>query len=410
MRYSSSILAALAAPLLVSAAPLRSRAATANDALVFQFANVLEQLETEFYKQGIAKFKESDFTDAGFSSSMVITQALTAIQNDEATHAVVIQQALKDNGAEPLICQFKFGDALKDVPTMAATARVVEYVGVAAYLGGAVLIDTPVFLDAAASILTVEARHQTLLNIMSGSGSAIPAAFDMPFTPREVLSIAGGFIDGDCPTGIEAGNTLSVTNTDTIAAGTLLTVAATNISGTDNLFCQMMVGGAPFSISLPLADCRVPDGINGPVALWITSDDQPLANNVINRDVIKQVAGPAILFIDSQPEMLGALVRSSGASGTDGAVKSTETTTISPDEASKIIEGASKTGSAEGSAPTGESKGDTEDDEGDAKGANGAASPPALPSGSGPDTFKGKSPDGKTTVIGWSTVPKPKSA
>ncbi|KAJ7283300.1 ferritin-like domain-containing protein [Mycena rebaudengoi] len=415
MRYSTTLLAALAAPLLVTARPIR-RAATANDALVFQFANVLEQLETEFYKQGIAKFKEQDFIDAGFSSTLLVSQTLDTIQKDEALHTTVIQQALKDNGADPLICNFKFDSVLTDVPTMAAVARTVELVGVAAYLGGAVLIDSPEFLAAAASILTIEARHQSVLNILSGTGSVIPAAFDMGFTPQEVLSIAGGFIDGPCDLGLTAANTLTVTNTGTVSAGTLLTVSGTNITGTDNLFCQMMVGGAPFSISLPLADCKVPEGINGPVALWITSDDQPLVNNVVNRDVIKQVAGPAILFVDSQPEMIGSLVRGTGGSGTSGGAKSTETTTISPDDASKIIEGASRTGSAAGSEETGSATGSASGSEESGKPgangeANGASSAPApgLPSGSGPDNTTGKSPDGKTTVLGWKTVPKPSS-
>lgn len=81
---------------------------------------------------------------------------------------------------------------------MAATARVVENVGVTAYLGGATLITDPVLLTAAGSILTVEARHQTILNILSGSGSSIPAAFDFALTPSEVLAIASPFITGGC--------------------------------------------------------------------------------------------------------------------------------------------------------------------------------------------------------------------
>ena len=78
---------------------------------------------------------------------------------------------------------------------MAATARVVENLGVAAYLGGASLVSDPVLLTAAASILTVEARHQTILNVLNG-GSAIPQAFDIAFTPSEVLAIASPFISG----------------------------------------------------------------------------------------------------------------------------------------------------------------------------------------------------------------------
>ncbi|KAJ7087282.1 ferritin-like domain-containing protein [Mycena belliarum] len=403
MRYStSSILAALAAPLLVSARPVRTRAASANDALVFQFANVLEQLETEFYAQGIAKFKDADFTAAGFSSSLIASQTLATIQFDEATHTTVIQQTLKDNGAKPLICKFKFGSALDTVTSMAATARVVEYVGVAAYLGGAVLIDDPVFLDAAASILTVEARHQTVLNIMSGTGSAIPSAFDIPMTPQEILGIAGGFIDGPCDLGLKATNPLTVTNKDTVKAGTLLTVSGTNITGTDGLFCNMMVGGAPFSINLPLDKCVVPEGINGPVALWITSDNNPLVNNVVNRATTQQVAGPAILFIDSQPEMLGQLVRSSK---TGGGASSTETTTITPDEASKIIAGASSTSGAPSSTKTAAGK-DGKDGKASTDGQNGQAAPASTPL---PPDFKGKSPDGKTTVDGIKMVPRPQA-
>ena len=83
---------------------------------------------------------------------------------------------------------------------MAATARVVENLGVSAYLGAANLISDPQLLTAAASIMSVEARHQSVLNILQG-GSAIPQAFDIAFTPSEVLAVASPFISG-CDTGI----------------------------------------------------------------------------------------------------------------------------------------------------------------------------------------------------------------
>ncbi|KAJ7896001.1 ferritin-like domain-containing protein [Mycena olivaceomarginata] len=372
MRYSSTLIAALAVPLLASARPIR-RAASAADALVFQFANVLEQLETEFYAQGLAKFKDSDFQAAGFSSSLIASQTLTTIQGDEATHTTVIQQALQDNGATPLKCNFKFDSALTDVPTLAATARVVELVGVSAYLGGATLLDDPVLLDCRC------ARHQTLLNILAGQ-SSIPSAFDIALTPQEVLSIAGGFVDGPCDLGLTATNPLTITNSGSPQAGDLLQFKATNITGTDGLFCNMIVGGAPFAINLPLDQCNVPPGINGPVAVWVTSDSNPLINNVIDRDTTKQVAGPAFIFVDSQPEMLGQLVRTSG---TNGGASSTTTSTISPEEASSIIAGAA-TQTADSSSSTNGSSSDG--------GANGAAgSPGASPA---------SPPDGKVTVNG----------
>ncbi|KAJ7932778.1 ferritin-like domain-containing protein [Mycena leptocephala] len=367
MRYSLTLLA-LVAPFLVSARPIRSRQnapshpASATDALVFQFAQVLNQLENEFYKQAIAKFQDADFTAAGFTSSAMVSQVLTAIQNDEATHIAAIQKTLSDNGATPKTCNFKFDSALTDVATTAATARVVELVGVGAFLGGATLIDDPVLLDAAGSILTTEARHQTLLNVLSGEGSGIPSAFDIALTPQEVVSIAAPFIDGPCDLGVTPTNTLTVTNSGPIKVGDMITVSATNISGTDNLFCNMILGGMPFAYNVPLSQCTVPAGVNGPIALWITSDDNPLINNVVNRDTTKQVAGPAIFFVDTQPEALGALVRGGSSSGS----------------------GSNNSGSNTGSAPA-------------------PASTPLPPN------FTGPSPDGKVTVNGLTQVPRPDS-
>lgn len=83
---------------------------------------------------------------------------------------------------------------------MVATARVVENLGVAAYLGAAHLLDDPVLLTDAASIVTVEARHQTILNVLSGA-MAIPQAFDIPFSPSQVLAVASQFISG-CDIGV----------------------------------------------------------------------------------------------------------------------------------------------------------------------------------------------------------------
>ena len=65
---------------------------------------------------------------------------------------------------------------------MAPVARLVENVGVGAYLGAAHLVRDAIILTDAASIVTVEARHQTMLNVLNG-GTAIPAAFDLPLLP-----------------------------------------------------------------------------------------------------------------------------------------------------------------------------------------------------------------------------------
>jgi hypothetical protein len=167
----------------------------------------------------LSKFQDSDFQNAGFTSSQVPIQLFTEIQIDESnhdsflqvcvlfflycdlSHSFVLQVAIQSLGAQPISgCSFDFSSVLTDVSTMASTARLVENVGVGAYLGGATLLNDPVLLDAAGSILTIEARHQTVLNILA-SGSAIPQSFDIALSPSEVLAIAGGFISG-CDIGI----------------------------------------------------------------------------------------------------------------------------------------------------------------------------------------------------------------
>ncbi|CDO74120.1 hypothetical protein BN946_scf185043.g170 [Trametes cinnabarina] len=352
---SIATLLALAAPLMVYGAPVR-RAANSTDLLVLKFADVLEQFESQFYQQALQKFQSSDFTSAGFVDAQVPVQQFTAIQSDEAAHATVLESTIQSLGDSPIQgCQFNFGNALNDVPTMAATARVVENLGVAAYLGAAHLISDPVLLTAAGSILTVEARHQTILNVLN-NGVSIPQAFDIALLPNEVLAVAGAFISG-CDTGIQANQPLTITNTGSVGPGTTLTFSSPALNGsTDGLFCQMLVGGMPTTVTFPLSQCVVPDGIEGPVGLFITSDMQPLNNNVRDRANQAVVAGPAMAFIDTQKQLLSQLALANGGSNgsSSSGDASTSTTTITPAQATSIIQSAaSASATASAAAPSG---------------------------------------------------------
>lgn len=383
MRYTTSLLAL--APLAL-AAPVRRQNANI-DVTILKFADVLEQFESQFYQAALQKFQSNDFTAAGFVSSDIPIQQFKTIQTDEATHSTVLQSVLKSLNEEPVTsCKFKFDDALSDVATMAATARVVENLGVSAYLGAAPLVTDPILLQAAGSILTVEARHQTVLNALSGTGTAIPNAFDVAFSPSEVLAVAAPFFDGPCDLGVPANPTLSITNTGAVTPGTLVTFKSDAINGTipdDQLHCQMLIGGQPNSLSLKLSECKVPDGLDGPVAIFITSDDQPVVANSIDRinNNGKIIAGPTMAFIDTAPQMLGQMLRA-GNGGT------TETTsTISPDQASSILSGSSATATASGAEATGT-----------------AAPPPVnngVNNGGKPVLSTGPSADGKIIVMGW---------
>ncbi|KZP21753.1 hypothetical protein FIBSPDRAFT_740051 [Athelia psychrophila] len=430
MRFSTCLIA-LAAPYLVSALPFKAKRAAAADILVLQFADVLEQLESQFYSEALSTFQIADFVTAGFSDAQIPIQLFTNIQVDESTHSTILQAAIKAEGAQPLSgCKFDFSSVLTDVATMAATARLVENVGVGAYLGAATLLTDPQLLSAAATILTIEARHQTILNLIAG-GTAIPASFDIALTPPQVLAIAGAFISG-CDTGITSNTPLAVTNKGTVAVGTTLSFSSTalNSSVDTSLFCQMMIGNLPAAVVLPYSACTVPAGINGPVAIFVTIDDQALANNVLIQTTVTVLAGPTMAFIDTITQDIDVVVKSGSASSSSGsgnsssgsgsgssssgsgsgsssgsgsgtatasASNSTSTTTISPGDASSIESSASATASAGGASATGSATGAL------ANGSTAGSSTDVTLAVGGPNEYVGPAPDGHTFVMGWST-------
>jgi hypothetical protein len=51
----------------------------------------LENLETEYYKEALAKFKAADFSNVGFVSGDGAVQEVATIQFDESTHATTLQ-------------------------------------------------------------------------------------------------------------------------------------------------------------------------------------------------------------------------------------------------------------------------------------------------------------------------------
>jgi Ferritin-like domain len=152
---------------------------------ILNYALTLEYLEAAFYnaatKNNVAK------------GDKVLSAFLKTATTDENAHVKFLKTALKSAAVKSP--KFNFGKAVSDKATFAATAYVLENTGVHAYLGQAGNIKNPAYLLAAASIVTIEARHSGAIGSYLGKAIA-PAPFDTPLTAAQVLkAVAGtGFI------------------------------------------------------------------------------------------------------------------------------------------------------------------------------------------------------------------------
>lgn len=261
-------------------------------------ALTLEWLETTFYQQGFAKFPASDFMALGLNAVQV--SDLMGIGASEAAHVGVLQSAVANAGVKPVLpCTYNFNAAFASPMAMLQTASVLEQVGVSAYLGAAPIVADPSILGTAASILTVEARHQSFTRVASNLPVA-PNQFDTPLSPKQVFSLAAPFIVS-CPQGSNLVLTAFPNITMTApAANTQLKVgdvlALQSTAAPQATACAFTVGGAPggtvFS-AFSNGACATPPNIGGTVYLNLVKSIA--ADGKITDDNI--VAGPMILSL-----------------------------------------------------------------------------------------------------------------
>ena len=160
-----------------------------SDLDVLNYALTLEHLEYAFYRDGVGLFS---FGEDGRGQS--IDTNFAAIRDHEGAHVETLAGVITDLGGTPVEeATYDFGDAYSDPMAFMATAAALENTGVSAYDGAGQFITDPELLTAAGSIVAVEARHASYLNLLT-SEIPFPAAFETPLTMDEVLEIAGPFI------------------------------------------------------------------------------------------------------------------------------------------------------------------------------------------------------------------------
>jgi rubrerythrin len=155
----------------------------AGDMGILGYALTLEYLETQFY---------ADAAKSGKLSGKVLAVA-KQFGSEESEHVKALEATIKKLGGKlPAKPKAKF--PLKDEKSILMLAATVENLGANAYLGQAGNIENKEVLAAALSIHTVEARHASVLNTVTGQDITPDGAFSKPASADEVLKAVKPFL------------------------------------------------------------------------------------------------------------------------------------------------------------------------------------------------------------------------
>jgi rubrerythrin len=146
----------------------------AQDAEIFNFALLLEQVQAAFYGEAADR---AELEPELLEFAKVVAQ-------HEREHVSYLQDALGSSAREAP--ETDFGEATTDPDAFATTAIMLEDLAVAAYNGQAANL-TKDALRAAASIVSVDARHAAWIRAIVGRAAASQPV-DQPLSSAEVMA------------------------------------------------------------------------------------------------------------------------------------------------------------------------------------------------------------------------------
>ncbi|MFL5873802.1 MAG: ferritin-like domain-containing protein [Solirubrobacterales bacterium] len=159
---------------------------------ILNYALTLEYLEAAFYNEVTANNKKKAFIKG--AEEQAFLKRTTA---DENAHVAFLKKALGSQAVKAP--KVDFGATTSSEAAFIKTAVALENTGVGAYSGQVLNIVNPAYVAAAASILTVEARHASVAGLLLKPVSknlSPDGAFDKPKTAAQVLKAveATGFL------------------------------------------------------------------------------------------------------------------------------------------------------------------------------------------------------------------------
>jgi rubrerythrin len=169
----------------VMVGPFVSRAlamSEGGDVGILNFALTLEYLESAFYKEAKTRAKAS-----GDLKSLI-----ELVGRDEDEHVGALTETIKKLGGKP-VAEPKFDFPYSNTAGFLKLAQAFEDTGVSAYNGAAPQIKSKEVLEAAGSIVQVEARHAAAIRLQNGEEPS-PVAFDPALPEAKVLKAVEPFI------------------------------------------------------------------------------------------------------------------------------------------------------------------------------------------------------------------------
>lgn len=187
----------------VSLDPKNSGARTSADGVIdlgsgdigiLNYAYALEQLESAFYTMAVEKM----FADVRGDDK----QVLMDIHDHEVIHREFFKAALGSAAIPTLDFDFTGKVDFSNRQEVFNLARQLEDTGVGAYNGAGRLLTNATYLGLAGKIVSVEARHASLISLIVAPGTELFAGdyivnnngLDNVLTPAQVLPIAQSFI------------------------------------------------------------------------------------------------------------------------------------------------------------------------------------------------------------------------
>jgi Ferritin-like domain len=171
-----AILGAIASPALAASSRPPVNPFGTGDIGILRFALTLEYLEAAFYNEATAK---------GAVRSPQLKTFLKTVTKDENDHVAFLKKALGKSAIKKP--KFNFHGTTANETEFAQTAFALENTGVHAYLGQAGNIKAAKYLLAAASIVTIEARHSGAIGLILGKGIAPSGPFDTGLPASAIL-------------------------------------------------------------------------------------------------------------------------------------------------------------------------------------------------------------------------------